>query len=80
MNIVENTYELLAISVPVTSKYGRYRFALDNYVAIDDKGEIDVKSDSATHKIVGIYSTIGSENAVLILVDVITKEPLRLVL
>ncbi len=77
MNVIVNTYELLAVSVPVTSKYGRYRFALNNFVAIDDNGEIDVKSDSATHKIVGIYSTIASENVVLILVDVITNEPLR---
>ena len=74
--MTQNTYELLAVNMPITSKYGRHRFAQNDKLCIDDKGDINLKAEYASHLIIGIYSTIASTEAVLILVDVITNEPL----
>jgi len=76
MNITANHYELLAINTPIQSKYGRHRFAQGDNICLDDKGEINLEAEYSSHKIIGLYSTIGSTNTVLILTDVITNEPL----
>lgn len=69
-------YELFAINMPIDSKYGRQRFAQYDKICIDDKGDINLKAEYASHLIIGVYSTIASTDCVLILVDVITNEPL----
>lgn len=49
-------------------------FKQDDPIAVDDNGEVDLKAEFATHKIIGIYSTISCERCKLVLLDVITNE------
>lgn len=70
-----NDFELLAVNTPIDSPYGRHRFAREESIAIDDNGNIDINAEYSTHKIIGVYSSITSTGAVLILTDVITNEP-----
>ena len=51
-------------------------FRPDDLIAINDNGEIDLEVDTATHKILSIYSTINCDVCDLVLLDVITNEPL----
>jgi hypothetical protein len=57
---------------------GTMRVEVGSMVAIKDNKLTD--ADHATHKLIGIYSTIGSEKVELILTDVITQEPMTLIL
>ena len=68
-------YECSAVWLPYKVN-GSYRVAVGSMVAIEDDKLTD--ADHASHKLIGIYSTIGSERVELILTDVITQEPLVL--
>lgn len=61
---------------------GSVRVPTGSLVQIKDEqvvADADLEGDYATHKIIGIYSTIGSTRLVLICLDVITNEPTRII-
>ena len=70
-------YECNAVWLNYTVN-GSMRVEVGSMVAIEDDKLVD--ADHATHKLIGVYSTIGSEKIELILTDVITNEPKVLVL
>ena len=53
---------------------GSKRLPVDSNIALSEDDKI-VNASYATHKIIAIYSTIGSERIELILTDVLSQEP-----
>ncbi len=49
-------------------------FRPDDLIGVDDNGHINLMADSATHKIIGLYGTIGCEEMEFVLLDLITNE------
>ena len=49
-------------------------FRPDDLIGVDDNGHINLMMDHATHKIIGLYATIGCEEMEFVLLDLITNE------
>ena len=49
-------------------------FRVDDLIGVTENGEINLMMDHATHKIIGLYSTIGCEVMEFVLLDLITNE------
>ena len=58
---------------------GSMRLPVGSMVCLDEDNKI-IDAEYATHKVVAIYSTIGSEKIELILADVITNEPKTIII
>ncbi len=49
-------------------------FRTDDLIGVDDNGHINLMMNHATHKIIGLYGTIGCEQMEFVLLDIITNE------